>query len=490
MKRIITLTLTALALVLAILIVRTLRLHPQSWNIPPANTVNIDATAAAERLAGAIRISTVSFQDTAQIDYRQFLRLHDYLANQFPRVHQSLTRTVINSYSLLYSWPGTDPSLQPLLLMAHQDVVPVPEDNREKWQVAPFAGVVDQGYIWGRGTMDDKVALMSILEAVETLLQADFVPRRTVLLAFGHDEEIGGFQGARRIAEYLRERSLRPEFILDEGGTVISGVFPGVDRPVALIGTAEKGYLTLTLTARGPGGHSSMPPAQSAVGILSAALQRVETHPLPAGISGPVRQLFLTLAPEMGFFQRLAFANLWLFGGAIRAALARQPTTNALIRTTTALTMVQGGVKENVLPTEARGVVNFRLKPGDTVENVVDHVTRVVDDPRVVITVVEGAASDASPVADTATAAYRTVARTVHQIFPEAIVAPWLLVGATDTRHFTDLTTNIYRFIPRHITGDDVERIHGIDERIGVDQYRDCIRFYAQLIRNAASQTP
>jgi carboxypeptidase PM20D1 len=332
---------------------------------------------------------------------------------------------------------------------------------------------------------------MAILEAVELLLRKGFKPRRTVFLAFGHDEEIGGQAGAGRIAALLKSRRIRARYVLDEGLAVTEGIVPGLDQPAALVGVAEKGFASVELSASSPGGHSSMPPPQTAIGIVAAAIERLETHPMPAALDGPAALLFERLGPEMTFLTKLGLANRWVLGGLIVSRLEASPTTAALVRTTTAATIFEGGVKENVLPKRARAVVNFRIKPGQTVQDVLTHVRKVVGDSRVQIGLLSpGAARDPSPVSSTTSEAFQTIERTIRQVLPRAVVAPGLVLGGTDARHYEELADDVYRFEPFVLGPDDPQRIHGTNERISVDVYRDCVRFYAQLLINESRKTP
>lgn len=369
--------------------------------------------------------------------------------------------------------------------MAHMDVVPVDSASESLWKHPPFSGAVADGFIWGRGAMDDKGSVLGILEAVEHLLNEGFLPERSVYLAFGHDEEIGGHNGAAKIAELLSSRGVELEYVLDEGA-ILSGIIDGISSPVALIGIAEKGYLSIRLSAESAGGHSSIPPADSAIGVLSRALQRIEAAPFPSRLNGPTRQMFEYLGPEMSWPKKLALANLWLFDPLIRRQLARSPLTNAAIRTTVAPTIFSAGIQENVLPTKATAVINLRLMPGETIASALAHVRKAIDDPKVQLTALP-VQMEPSAISDIESAGFQLLQRTIGQTIPETIVAPALLVGATDSRHYAGLTKNIFRFLPITLRPEDTKRYHGIDERISIDDYERCIRFYAQLIRNSQS---
>jgi carboxypeptidase PM20D1 len=340
--------------------------------------------------------------------------------------------------------------------------------------------------VWGRGALDDKGSLLGILEAVEHLITGDAKPRRTVYLAFGYDEEVSGRRGAARIAALLASRHVHPEFVLDEGGMLATGMIPGMSGRVALVGVAEKGYLTVQLTVRAPGGHSSMPPGETSVGILAAGLARLEARQMPRAIRGSTAAMFDYLGPELPFGQRLVIANRWLFGGLLASRFGATPYGNAMLRTTTAPTVFQAGVKENVLPSSARALVNFRILPGDSVGSVLEHVRQVLRDSRIDVGMLRESASDPSVVTSVAAEPFQILSRTIRQTIPGAVVTPWLVVGATDSRYYASLTPDVLRFVGAAVGKDDVDRVHGTDERIGVSDYVNVVRVYVQLLRNAA----
>lgn len=475
--------LATLILLVAILLVNTLRFTSRQVTPSPIDRIELDEAQLAQRLAGAIRIPTISQAD-GTVDGAALLALHDYLAQSFPLVHARLGKETISDYSLLYTWPGRDPTAKPILLLAHLDVVPV--EDEAAWTHPPFAGTIADGFIWGRGAMDDKASVLGILEAVERLLAEGFQPERTLYLAFGHDEEIGGKNGATKIAARLQERQVALETILDEGFFITEGILPGVTQPVALIGIAEKGILNLALTVAGTGGHAATPPPQTTIGVLSAAIRQLETHPLPGGLHGAVAQMFDAIGPELPFGQRLIFANLWLFRPLVERRLAAAPSTNALLRTTTAVTRIDGGVKENVLPSQANALVNLRLLPGDSIEEVTAHVQQTIADPRVQIGPHGNSNSEPSAISPTDGVGFQTLQRTIRQVFPDVLVAPGQVLGGTDARHYAALSPNIYRFLPQRLGAADVARLHGTNERLAVADYADGVRFYVQLIKNSS----
>ncbi len=452
--------------------------------VDPPEEIEIDDQLVAEHLSRVIQFETIS-----QSNSNYFTGLIQALERMYPRLHATLQREVVSEFSLLYTWPGRDPAKDALLLMAHMDVVPVEPGSEKDWTYPAFAGQIAEGYVWGRGTLDDKGSLVTLLEAVEWLLKSDFQPEQTVYLAFGQDEEVGGRKGALCIARLLQERDVHLEAVLDEGGVVASGLLQGVERPVAMIGVAEKGMLTLELTAEGSGGHSSMPPAQTPIGILSNAISRLEGQTFPADLSH-LRTMFSYLGEEPSIGLRLVMANLWLFGGIVKRQMSAHPQTNAMIRTTIAPTIFNAGLKENVLPRQARAMVNFRMMPGEDTESVRARAERIIGDARVQVDYpLTGAGWNPSPVSDTSSLAYALVDRTVRQIFPGALAAPYLMSGATDSRYYRDLSDNILRFTPNRMSPEDLERVHGVNERIAVQDCGSMVRFYVQLLRNFSDYT-
>lgn len=477
----------AAAALIAVLDYNVMRLTSRQPEVPPAAALPLDAQAAAERLAAALRFKTVS---TAQgpADAEEFRRLHDWLARTYPRVHAQLRRETVNGLSLLYTWPGSDAQAKPILLMAHQDVVPVEPATAHQWKVDPFAGRVQDGLIWGRGAWDDKSNLLGHMEAIELLLTQGFRPRQTIYLAYGHDEEVGGRAGAGEIAKLLASRQVKLDFVLDEGLVLTDGILQGVDRPVALVGIAEKGYLSVVLRVNGVAGHSLQPPSkqEDAIGMLAAALRRIHDNDLPASLRGVTREMFETLAPEMPMPQRIALSNLWLFAPLVQAQLDKGATTRSMLRTTTALTMLDAGVKDNVVPGAAEATMNFRLLPGDTREQVMEHLRRHAGEGRYELRALPDS-REASPVTPTQSASYQRVARSVRAVFPQALVAPGLVMGGTDAKHFVGLSDHIYRFSPVRVRPQDASRIHGVNERLGVKNYAEMIAFYHRLITDADS---
>jgi carboxypeptidase PM20D1 len=485
------LVVVGVVLLLAVAIgVNTLRQGSRQLQVPPAPPLAVDHPAVADKLAGTIRFRTVSSLADPEHNAAEFRKLHAHLQARFPRLHATLQRELVGGLSLLYTWPGTDPNAKPIALITHQDVVPIEPGTEGQWQAAAFAGEVRDGHVWGRGAWDDKGNLIAQMEAVEMLLNAGFRPRQTVYLISGADEEVGGLRGAQQIAQLLEARKVKLDFILDEGLFIAEGLMPGLAEPTALVGIAEKGYLSVVLKAKGTAGHASAPPppGNTAIAKMSAALGRLDEEQLPAAMQGVAREMFETLAPEMGGFQRVALSNLWLFGPLVQRQLERSGGTNAMLRTTTALTIVQAGNKDNVIPGQAEAVVNFRILPGETRQSVLQHVRAKVGEG-IELSELPGAV-DPTGVSPTQAPSYQLLQRTLRSLFPDVVVTPALYVAGSDSHHFTGLTDNIYRFSPVRVKPEDLSRLHGTNERISVANLGELVRFYHQLLRNLNAPAP
>ncbi|HFE43868.1 MAG TPA: M20/M25/M40 family metallo-hydrolase [Nannocystis exedens] len=478
---ILTVLLVLLALVLVVLtLLRTSVQPPPS----PAEPLSFDEDAVVERLAAAIRLRTIAVDDLADFRGEPFLGLHDLLLRSYPCVHRVAKREVIADYSLLYTWTGTDPALAPGLMIAHSDVVPV--EDPSAWSHPPFAGEVADGHIWGRGAHDDKAGIIVMFEAAEALCNAGFTPSRTLYFAIGHDEETRS-EGAHAVATVLAERNVQADFLVDEGLMITEGVLPGLKAPLALIGIAEKGFVTAKLAVELADGHSSMPPPQSAIGILAAGIARLEAKPFSFDLRPPMRDMLDTLAPEMPFGRRLVLSNLWLLRPLVIHSLAGSDRTRSLLHTTTAITVMHGGIKENVLPKRAHALVNFRLLPGDTVDQVITRTRKILDDPRIEVSI-HGTSppSDPSAIADTQSPAYAALAQAIRAVRPEVIVSPALMIAHTDSTQYANIVDNTYRFRPIHLSDDEIASIHGSNEGIRREALLDGVRIYAEFIRRAA----
>lgn len=437
------------------------------------------AGPAAERLSEAVRFRTVSYEDRAQIEQEQFAGFGAFLERAYPRAHAELELRMAG-HSRLYRWAGREEGRPAAILLAHQDVVPV--DDLEGWTYPPFDGVIADGYVWGRGTIDDKSRVLATLEAVENALAAGFQPQRTVYLAFGHDEEIGGCDGAAKLAGMLAEDGVEADFLLDEGGVVTTGLVDGVSVPVASIMAGEKGFATVRLSTADLGGHPSMPPRQTAVGRLARAVAAVQDNPMPLRVTEPVREMVRQLAPYLRGPRRLLAAQAGKLGKGIAYAMTVRPETAALVRTTTAPTVFHGGVKANVLPQRAEALVNFRILHGDTIDGVLNHVRRVVKDDRINIELAPGMRAEPSPLSSTGSPAFRLLAEITGELLPEAAVTTGLVPGATDARHYHGVVAERFNFAPVVLDGTDLRRIHGTDERLSLANHARQIEFITRLL--------
>ncbi len=487
MRQILRILFFALLLLIGILLVNTFRLTShQLTGIAPAAPIAVP-DSAIYRLAGVMRIPTVSFTDYSLTDTTQFDKFLVYIRHAFPLVHSRLRQEKFNQYGLVYTWKGQNPALKPVLLMAHYDVVPVIQGTQRMWKRPPFAGVIVGDSLYGRGTLDDKASVMALLETTELLLKSGFQPTRTLMLSFGQDEEASGYRGAQSIVKALQQRHIEPEYILDEGGVIKTDGVAGLKKSIALIGISEKGFMSLELTAIGKGGHSSMPPPQTSIGLVAEAVAKLEKHPFPTRLDGGMDHLLDYLASEVPFGQRLVFANQWLFAPLIKQTIGKTNSGLAALHTTIAPTIFKAGAKDNVLAIEAVATVNFRILPGDSVAGVIQRVNEIIDNPEVKVTVL-GHGNNPPPISDPESSQFGLLHRTIRSVFPDVVVAPYVVLGATDARFFAPVCQRVYRFTPMPLTDAESQGMHGTNERISVRVYQNMIRFYVTLIRN--SQQP
>jgi carboxypeptidase PM20D1 len=428
----------------------------------------------------AIQFRTVSYRDTSLWDSIPFIQFRKFLENTYPLVHQHLSREIVGGYSLVFTWQGKNTSLNPFILMAHQDVVPIEEPTRHMWTVDPFAGIIKDDYIWGRGTTDDKINLISIMESAEKLLRENYQPERTVYFIFGHDEELSGKKGAVKIAALFQERKIKADIILDEGGFVTREKVPGLEKPIALIATAEKGYVTLDMSVTKHGGHSSMPEKETAIDILLKAIVRLRGNPFEARFVESTRNFLEYVGPEMKFPSNMAMANPELFKNLIVKNYEKSGSGNAMIRTTAVPTIIDGGMKENVIPTLATATVNFRLLPGDSGAYIIRQVKEIINDERVVITVKNNNIIEGSPTASVHSIAFQRIDSLIKRSYADVLSTPFLLIGATDSRYFYNISDNIIKFSPM----EDPIGFHGIDERVSLKSFRHSLWFFEQFLRS------
>ncbi|MGF1558166.1 MAG: M20 family peptidase [Flavobacteriaceae bacterium] len=472
MKKIALFIVAAIVILLGVLLLNTFMLRSKQVASDPVENIALPDDVF-QNLSKGLQYPTISFSEDAVPDSTAFFGFHRFLEESFPLTHAKLDLEKISTYSLLYTWQGSDPSKKPIILMSHQDVVPVDEPTLNAWEAGPFEGKISPTAIIGRGTMDDKGTLIGLLEAVEKLLEESFVPSQTIYLAFGHDEEVGGAKGAAEIAKYLKAKGVQAAMTLDEGGFLAENMIPGIDGPVAMVNLAEKGFASFKLIVETNGGHSSQPPKENTIGMLAKAIVDLENNQLPYKLVKPIDYQFEYLGAELPFFKKLAFANPWLFKKSILESL------NA--HTTTAPTIIDGGVKNNVIPTVAEATINFRILPGETIASVKQHIERSISD-KVKVTPV-GFLTDPSPVSSIDSEAYRTLEKTIRDVFPNSIVVPGLVGGGTDARYFYEVSDNVFRFYPIRIGPDSMTRFHGIDEKISKDNYKEIIEFSYHLIK-------
>ena len=451
----------------------------------PANSIVIKASkveAKSEWLQEALKFKTISHK-AGMIDSLAFNDFHHYLDSVFPLVNRFLKKEKVNNYSLIYRLKGNNPALEPLILMAHQDVVPAEYATLSEWKQPPFSGAIKDDYIYGRGALDDKGSLIAILSAMEGMLAKGFKPERTILLCFGHDEEVSGEDGARAIVDKLKEEQVRAYMVLDEGGNLVSGIVPGIENSVALVGVAEKGYVSLQLSTDLAGGHSSMPEKNTAISVLNKAIHQLNNNPMPARLSEPLAGFISHVGPELSFTQKMAFANTWAFKPLIFSVYQKTAAGSALVQTTQAITMFNSGIKDNVIPTRASAVVNYRLLPGDTPEAMLARANKIIGDSMVKVKIYEDKAINASPVSDYKSDEFRVLASCISANFEEVLVTPYLVIAATDARYFHTISDQVYRFSPFLLKQEDLKRLHGINERVSIENFTNAVSFYATVIR-------
>lgn len=448
----------------------------------PVEGMSTDVTSiegAVDRLAQSISFSTISHEDTSLMDFAPFLEFHEFLKSSFPDIFSKLNLEIVNGYTMVLHWKGQDATLKPGVLLAHQDVVPVSEDTKELWSVDPFAGVIKDGMLWGRGVIDNKINLMSQLEAIDFLIKNNYTPLRDLYFVFGHDEEIGGQHGALKVAELMQFRGIEAEFVLDEGGFITNERVPGMTQPVALIGTSEKGFLNLELSINIEGGHSSMPEEDNAILAMSKALSQLSQNPFEAAITPSVKDFIEHIAPHSPFLNRLAMSNLWLFKPVVYNIYSQTAAGNAMIRTTMVPTIIRGGEKSNVVPNVVKATINYRLLPGTTTEDAIAHTKKAIGNDQIQVSLLREQ-KEATPVSPIDNEVFKNISHAIHLNFEEVIVAPFLMIAGTDSRNFNIITSNIYKFSPMI----DPIGFHGVDERLDLKDYSKTIGFYVDFIKN------
>lgn len=512
MKKIILFIVTVFVLLVLVLLVRT-------WTYPFVELPKTEAEAqksylpsekAIKRFAGGLQIPTISTVVYEETDFAPFKAFKSYLPEVYPEIYKTMETQIINEYGLVFHWKGKDPAKKPVLFLSHYDVVPVIgydpsasddsilesvfklddqsqeaiQEISEEWMYSPFSGAVADGRIYGRGALDMKNMLFSLLEAADTLIADGFQPEQDIWFAFGHDEEVGGLQGAFKIAEYFKEQGIEFAAVYDEGGVVAApkSALPTINRPVALVGLGEKGFLTLKINVYGIGGHSSMPPAKSSLVYAAEIIKKLNENQMPGQVITPIASFLNTIGGEMDFMSQMAIANQWLLGPTLLKSLAKAPASNALTRTTTAITMAKGSDASNVITSVAEVVVNFRILPGDSIDQVIKHVEGICEGYDVKIETV-GSSREASGITPEGTKGFDNISEIVAEIYPEAITSSYITVGGTDAYKYQIVSDNIYRFMPVVLNQYEQRLMHNENEHISIENYGKMIYYFKELMK-------
>ena len=463
---------------IAVLLFNTFRFNPASESSKPSVAIN-KYDSAALHLSQALQIKTVSFGDTLPIDTAEFIKFRTFMETTYPLMHQKLEKKSFNLFSYVFTWKGKDTTLAPYVLMAHTDVVPVEAIAESKWSYPSFSGTIDKDTIWGRGAVDDKGSAIAIMEAVELSLQENIQPNRTIYLCFGHDEEISGKRGAAIFSKWFDSSNIKPALVLDEGGMVDTEKFKATGRPVAVVGTGEKGYTNIDLTVEILGGHSSTPMKETAIDILNKAIVKVRAKQMPALIAPPVQDLLNRTSAGESFFTKMVMANMWLFKGSVIKKMEASNQTNAMVHTTLVPTIVKAGIKDNVIPSIAKATFNSRILPGQTSDDVVAFVKKAINDERVIVKKQTISLFEASATTSADHPTFKKIEGLTQQVLPNVLVSPYLVVGATDSRYFRPFSESVLNFSPMQ----NVKGFHGIDERLGKEDLNRMITFYKLFIQ-------
>ncbi len=479
----------AILLLGGVVAVRTAMFAPEAVGTGKGITVAaapaFDNNLAAQHLSQAVQILTVSHQDPAENQLGEWTKLHDWLAATYPKASAAMQRQELGQ-TLVYTWPGSDPSAQPIILMAHQDVVPVTPGTEMDWKHAPFAGEIAEGAVWGRGSVDDKGSLVALFEALEVMAGQGFKPKRTIILVSGHDEEAGG-SGAVAAAGWLAGKHAKALFTIDEGGLIATDT-PMINGPAAMIGIAEKGYGTLQVTAPAVGGHSSAPPKPNEIGTvnLAKAVLAIDAKQFPLELRGPAKSMVEVLAAKAGGASKLAIANRWLLGGLVLSKMGDVPASAAMLHTTIAPTMLTGSPKENVLPQTATALINYRIAPWDSSADVLARARDATKGLPVRVEWTQRPPREPSPVSSSDSPGWNLIAATIGAERPGLVISPYLVVAGTDSRSMAPVSQDVYRFQMLNFASGDIKMIHGTNEHMSLDNLASMIRFYARLVATAA----
>ncbi len=470
--------LAVIVVFLLIIVVRTIVFKPFETNVHDGETIEIDKNSAVEALRELVRCKTVSYNDRSQEDDQEFDKLTNLIPKLYPNVADICEVKRFDGRGLLYKWKGRT-NEAPLVLMSHYDVVPV---NQELWEVEPFEAILKDDKVFGRGTLDTKATLNGILFSANQLIKQGFVPQNDVYLAFSGSEEVSG-QGAPKIVDYFEQQGIVPGLVIDEGGAVVEGVFPGVSARCALIGIAEKGMVNLKYTTVSSGGHASAPPPITPIGKLAAACIKVEKNPFKGHVTKPVAEMFNVLGRHSTLLYKTIFANLWCFSGVLDLFCRKSGgELNALVRTTIAFTQMEGSSARNVLPPKAHLVSNIRINPADSVKTVVETITNTINNPDINVEIIEGA--EPSRISETNCDAWEKVVNSVAQTWEGSIVAPYLMVQCSDSRHYGRISDKVYRFSAMELTAQERKTIHGNNECIRTESIVKAVEFFTRIIKS------
>lgn len=477
MKKLLKIIGIILLLSVAIVLVKTFLFKSKQVQVMPYQSLVLNDSCVVH-LQKAITYKTVSYDDPAKMDSSAFYGFQSFLIKTYPLVFAKMSVEKVNVFGLILHWKGQSATAKPVILMAHQDVVPVEEATKNNWDAEPFSGAIKNGFIYGRGAIDDKGSLIALLEGAEQLLKEGFVPKSDIYFMFGHDEEVSGLKGAKAMAQLFKNRKVDPAFVLDEGGIVTEFKVPGLRKTAAVVGIAEKGYQSLKLKINIPGGHSSMPEEKTAIDELAKAVVALKENPFKADLGKTVQSFLAYIGPEMPFVSKMAMANQWLFAPMIKNTYAKSAAGNATIRTTTTTTIFNAGIKENLIPGEAEAIINFRTQPGVTRQDVIDYVKQVIANDEIQI-IPQGEGNEPKQVAEVDSDGFKLIQKTISAYKKDIVVAPYLVLGATDGRYFANITSQVFRFIPFT----DPEGFHGVNERIKVTEFKKGVGFYYNLIK-------
>ncbi len=468
--------LTLIITLLTVILIRTVMFVPVKTTVQAENIYNIDEQKICDNFCDMIRCKTISSPDDAERDDAEFVKFRALLKERYPNVTAHCERKRFDTTAVLYRWRGKSDQ-KPTVLMSHYDVVPV---DRAQWDKEPFAGDMHSGVIWGRGTLDTKATLCGVMEAAEKLIGDGFVPENDIYLAFSGDEEIAG-SGQPTVVEYFKQQNIKPALVLDEGGAVVQGKFPGVTKKIAFVGITEKGQMNVRLTVKSKGGHASSPPRKTPIATLAKAVTAVDTHPFPFTLSEATAAMFDTLGRHSNFAYRMIFANLWLFSPLLdKLASKSGGQFNALLRTTCAFTVMQGSSANNVIPPVASVGANIRIISGETVDSVMAHLKNTINDDDIELSLING--GNPCKTSKASGAGWDRVTESITECWPDAATSPYLMYAASDSRHYAEICDSVYRFSVIEMTAEQLDTIHGHNEHITVSQLTKIVQFYLSLI--------